>query len=127
MRFWEPRKTSGVRGLSLFGGALDGFDDFVVARAAAEVAGKIETDFFFAGSGVFFEQRFCLHDESRRADTTLQRGAFEEGTLHFVEVVSAGDAFNRFQAGTFSLDSQHQAAVDRTTVHLNGTRSAVAI
>ena len=111
----------------MFSGALDGFDDLVVAGAAAEVAGEVEADFFFAGCRVFFEQRFGLHDESRRADAALQSRAFEEGTLHFVEMVTAGDAFDRFQIGAFGFDGQDQATVDRPTVHLNGASSAVAV
>ena len=111
----------------MFGGVLNGFDDFVVAGAAAEVAGEVEADFFFAGRCVFFEQRFRLHDESRRADAALQSCAFQESILHFIKVVSAGDTFDRFQIGSFRFDGQDEATVDRATIHLHGTCSAVSV
>jgi hypothetical protein len=121
------KNVSGVGCLALFGSALDGFDDLVVASAAAEVAGQIEANLFFAGCRVFFEQRFGLHDETWRADPALQSRSFEESTLHFVEMVSASHAFDRLQVGAFRFHCQDEATVDRATVHLHGTRSAVAV
>src|SRR5688572_27584313 len=59
----------------------DGANDFVVAGAAAQVAGQPVAHLVFGGIWVLVEQRLGRHDETRGADTALQGRVFEKFLL----------------------------------------------
>ena len=113
--------------LPLSGGVLDGSDDFVVAGAAAEIAREVEADFVFGRLRVLGQEPFALHDEAGSADAALQRGSFEERLLDRVQPGRRGDAFDRANGRPFGLDGQHEAAIDRSAIHDDRARSAVAV
>src|SRR5437763_454287 len=87
---------------------LDGLDDFVISGAAAEIAGKTETDFLFGGVGVLGEQGARRDQEPRRADATLERCKFEEVALQGVEFVAIRHALYRLYLAAFGLGTEHQ-------------------
>jgi len=58
-----------------------GFENFVVSRAATEVAGHPFFDLIFGWFGVLVEQRFGRDDLSRRADTALEPAVLNKSLL----------------------------------------------
>src|SRR6266481_3929834 len=58
-----------------------GFENFVVSRAATEVAGHPFFDLILRGFGVLVEERFRGHDLSRRADPALEPAVLDKRLL----------------------------------------------
>src|SRR5207302_1768052 len=92
-------------GLHLFSGVLDGFDDVLVASAAADVAFQPFTDLGLCRIRVILQQLIRGHNHTRCAESTLQTMFLPERLL------------NRMQAALWSktLDSH-----DLTAIGLHG-------
>ena len=116
-----------VFGFSFLRCFLDGSDDFVIAGAAAEIIGKIKPNFMFARVRIFVEQGLGGYEKAWRTNTALQSGAFEETFLNFLQVSATREALDRFDLRAVGLNSQHDAAIDRYTVHDHGAGAAVAV
>jgi hypothetical protein len=106
---------------------LYGADDFVVAGAAAEIAGELEADVVFGGFGIFVEQGFGGHEEAGRANAALERGTFEEALLERVQVAVLGETLDRFDVRAFGFSRQNNAAIHGHTVHDDGAGPTVAV
>ena len=88
--------ATAARTAAALGGVLHGFHDFVVPGAAAQVSRQLESDFFFRGIRIVTQQSFRRHNESRRTNTALQGGIFQEGVLQWREAVFGVDSFDGF-------------------------------
>ncbi len=111
----------------LLGRRLNGADDLVVAGAAAEIAGELETDLVLAGIGVLVEQGLSRHQKARRANAALERGPFEEALLERVQVPWLGEAFDRLDPCSLGFNRQDNAAIDRDAAEHDRTGAAVAV
>src|SRR3546814_5977699 len=67
------------------GGRLDGLDDVVITRAAADVALQPLADLVFLGIGVLLQKVHGGHHHARRAEAALQPVMLAEGRLHGVQ------------------------------------------
>src|SRR5687768_17588454 len=71
---------------------LDGIDDVLVARAAAEVAGDRLADFSLGWLRVVVEEVDRRHDHARRAVAALEAVLFPEPFLQRVKPAVGGEA-----------------------------------
>ena len=106
---------------------LDSADDFVIAGAAAEVAGELEADFVLGGVRSLVEQGFGGDEEAGGANAALECSAFEEALLERMQVALLGQAFDGFDRRSFGFDAENDATVDRKAVHQHGASTAVAV
>src|SRR3546814_871932 len=67
------------------GGRLDGLDDVVITRAAADVALQPLADLVFLGIGVLLQKVHGGHHHARRAEAALQPVMLAEGRLPGVQ------------------------------------------
>ena len=65
---------------------LDGIENFLIASTAAKVPRHSDNNLFMVGFGVFIEQTFCRHNDTRRAYTALNALLFENGLLNRVKL-----------------------------------------
>src|SRR5262245_41533 len=68
------------------GGVLDGLDDVVVSRAAAEIALELVADLLLRGLRIPLEELGRRHDHAGCAEATLQPVLLPEGVLDGMEV-----------------------------------------
>src|ERR1700736_1693600 len=85
-RFGLRRGCRGRRGRELRGGLLHGFDDVLIAGAAAEVARQRVADRGFVGVGGVLEQDGGRHEHPRRAEAALETVAVPERLLQRVQL-----------------------------------------
>src|SRR5215469_10731578 len=90
-------------------GVEHGADDFVIAGAAAEIAGEPIARLFLSRILVLVEQRLRGDDEPRCAKATLQCGMLEELLLHRMQFVALGDALDRRDLAALGFGAEHQA------------------
>ena len=76
-------------------GVQHGFDDVVVAGAAAQVALEADPHLLLGGVRVLVEQVDALHDHPRRAEAALEAVALAEGLLHRVQLAVLGQPLDR--------------------------------
>src|SRR6185295_745025 len=94
----------------LGGSVLNGFDDVLVACAAAQVAGDAEADFVFGRILVFLQKAIRPHDHARGAEAALQSVHFTETFLQRVQrPVCSDHPFNRTDVRTVRLHHKHGA------------------
>ena len=113
----HPRKRRRHRsplldGLARSRGIEHGSHDFIVARAAAQVARQPVADLVFGRLRILVEQRFRRDQKAGRADSALKRGVFEEFLLQRVQAFRLRKPFDRVDAGRPAL-CDRQAAVCR--------------
>ena len=63
-------------------GELDGIDDLLVARAAAEITRQGLLDGCHIGIGILIQQGLGGHDHARRAETALDSAGQDESLLN---------------------------------------------
>src|SRR3989440_2617338 len=102
-----------------------GFDDVLVAGAAAQVAGQRPADVLLGGVGVLLEQRLGRHHHARRAEPALQPVLLPEAFLQRVQLAGGGQALDGADLVPVGLDSQHRAGLDRAPVDQHGAGAAV--
>src|ERR1019366_4862004 len=108
------------------GGIENGADDFVVAGAAAQVAGQPVAYLALSWVLVVIQQGLRGDDQPRRAETALQRRVLEELLLHRVQHVAGGDALDRDDVTALGLGGEHQAGTDQAAVDDDAAGGAVA-
>src|SRR5260370_31024594 len=81
----------------LGGRELNGFDNLVVARAAAQIARDALPDLVIGGAGVIFQKGAGAHHHARRAQAALPAVLLPEPFLERMELPSLGDAVPRLQ------------------------------
>src|SRR5260370_36293877 len=81
----------------LGGRELNGFDNLVVARAAAHIARDALPDLVIGGAGVIFQKGSGAPHHARRAEAALQAVPLPEPFLERMELTSLGGAFPRLQ------------------------------
>src|ERR1041384_5300962 len=108
----------------LLGGVLDGFDDLVVAGAAAQVARDAVADLGLARLRVAGEQRARRHQHAGRAEPALQAVLLPEALLQRVQRAAGGEALDGLDRRPVGLDREHGAALDRLAVEANRARAA---
>src|SRR5581483_8207594 len=90
--------------------------DFIIARAAAEIARHPFLDLLFARLGIFVEERFGGHDLARRADAALKAAVLDERLLQGVKLAVRGEPFNRLNMLAVAGDGESQARADQTAI-----------
>ena len=73
------------------------------------------------------QQRVRGHQETRRAETALQRMIFLERLLQRAERAIGRETFHRRELGLIRLYRQHQAGADRRAVMLHRATAAYAM
>src|SRR5882672_3600195 len=115
------------RRVELVSGVLDGFDDVLVAGAAAKIAGNAEANFFFARRRVLPQQPVGAHDHARRAEAALQSVHFTEALLQRVQrAVGIGHALDGANVGAIRLHREHGAGFHRLAVEIDRAGAAMA-
>src|SRR5512144_1676335 len=116
-----------ARSVELGGGVLNGLDDVLVARAAAEVTGNAEADLLFAGTGVLLQQPVGAHDHTGCTEAALQAVHLAEAFLQSMQcAVGVGHAFDGADVGAGRLHREHGARLHRSAVEVDGAGSAMA-
>src|SRR5713226_4073485 len=110
----------------LLGGVLNGLDDIVVARAAAEIAVELVPDLFLRRLGIALEELRRRHDHARRAEAALQPVLLPEGVLDRVQLAVLGHAFDRGDLRAVGLDGQHGAGLHGLAIQMDGAGPALA-
>src|SRR6202030_4406722 len=102
---------------SQLGGSIeDGADDFVIAGAAAEIAGEPVTRLVLCRIRIAVQQRLGSDQQARRADAALQRRMFQEFSLQRMQIVPTRHALDRLDRVALGLDGEYEARADQTAV-----------
>src|SRR5271168_4318043 len=102
---------------SQLGGSIkNGADDFVIAGAAAEIAGEPVPRLGICRVRITLKQRLGGDQQARRAEAALQRRMFQEFSLQRMQKVPARHALDRLDRVALGLDGEHQARADQTAV-----------
>src|SRR6185437_15821464 len=97
-----------------------------IGPAAAEVAAKPVLNFLKRRTWIPFEEGFCRHHESRRAEAALLRVMIDKGLLNGMKLARLTQAFNGGDLPALGVDGQHRAGVHRLVVHQHGASAAGA-
>src|SRR5436190_18227255 len=108
------------------GGVLDGLDDVVVARAAAEVALELVANLLLRGLGIALDELRRRHDHAGSAEAALQAVLLPEAFLDRVELAVLGHPFDGRDLGAVGLDRKHGAGLHRLALEMNGAGAALA-
>src|SRR6266478_8396286 len=108
------------------GGVLNGLDDIVVARAAAEVALELMANLVFRRLGVALNELCRRHDHARGAEPALQAVLLPEAFLDGVELAVLGHPFDGPDLGAVGLHRQHGTGLHRLAVEMDGAGAALA-
>jgi hypothetical protein len=93
-------------------GSENGFDNVVVARAAAKVSFETQTDLFLGWVRVLLQQGNRSHNHARCAVAALKAVIFTERFLHRVErAIGSGKALDRRDRGPVGLNGKNRAAL----------------
>jgi hypothetical protein len=101
-----------------------GVDDFLVARAAAQVAFQAALDAGRVGMLVFRQQVVGLHHHARRAEAALHRAVFDEGFAQRFAARLVGEPLDGDDIAPGTIDGEHQAGVQRHAIDLDGAGAA---
>ena len=107
-------------------GELHGFDDLLVAGAAAQVTAQGVFDLRDRGLRVLVQQRLGGHDHAGGAEPALDRAGQNEGLLDEMRVVGGSQALHRDDVGTFQVGHPGQARPHRLAVHYHRAGAALA-
>ncbi len=96
----------------------DGFDNVMIAGAAADIAFQTIADLLFGEAfGVRFDQIDRAHHHAGGAKAALQAVMFAEHFLHRVQrAVGGGEAFDGGDVDPFGLDGEHGARFHRFAI-----------
>src|SRR4029077_12912372 len=121
---FRPRGRTGYGRRERLGGRLDGLDDEVIARAAAEVPGQHLADLLARRRGPLAEERGGAHDDPGGAVATLEPVLGPESLLDRMPAVGGGEALDGGDALAVGLHRQHEAGAHRLPVEQDGARPA---
>src|SRR5581483_1179278 len=99
------------------GGLFDGFDDLVVARAAAQVAHHPVLDLVLGWVGILLEERVGGHVLARRADAALEAAVFQEALLNGRQLPILCEALDGADLGAIGQGREHEARADHLSVN----------
>ena len=91
-------------------------DDFIVAGTAAQISSQPVSDFMFRRIWVLIKECFRTHDETRGANTALERGVFKESILDRMQFVGFSKPFNGLDRFALSFYTQDEARIDESAV-----------
>src|SRR5262245_19502813 len=103
-------------------------DDVLIAGAAAEVRGDSVSYLGFVGLRMVAQERGERHQQTGRAESTLQSvRVFERGLKRIERSVRRGETFDRVNLVAVRLDGEHDAGPRRLAVEENRARAADAV
>ena len=97
-------------------GKLDGLDDLLVARAAAEITRQGLLDGLHIGIGIRIQQGLGGHDHPRRTETALDGAGQDESLLDEVRILRCAQPLDADDIGTFQFHHLGEAGTDRLAV-----------
>jgi hypothetical protein len=107
---------------------LDGVDDLVVAGASAGVASEVFAYRCSITVRICCGQLGNAHEETRRAESTLQSMTILEGLLDRMEwFVVVGQRLDRVDSASVDLDCERQARAGRLSVDVDRARTAIPV
>src|SRR5207248_2520953 len=101
-----------------------GFDDVLVAGAAAQVAGQRPAHVLLGRVGVLVEERLGGQHHARRAEPALQTVLLPEALLQRMKLAGGGQALDGADLVPVDLDGQHGAGLHRAPVDQHGAGAA---
>src|SRR5262249_15178018 len=101
-------------------GIEDGFEDPLVARAAADVAAHVVLHLVGRRLRIVGEQRHRRHDHAAGAEAALERAVLDERLLDRMEILAAREALDRTDASAARLEREDGTGTDRTIVQQDG-------
>src|ERR1700733_4384243 len=117
----------GLRDLHAAGGVEHGFDDVVIAGAAADVALELLAQRHLVEiRSMAVDDVDRRHDHARRTVTALQPMIVAEGGLHRMQFVALWDPLDGGDAGSVGLSHQYRAGLHRPSVDMNRAGAALA-
>src|SRR5215813_8736439 len=125
MRFWSCGRGGVPPHLS--DRAAHGLDDVLIAGAAAQIGRQKIENIVVREVGVGLQRIHGQHQETRGAEPALKRVVLDECTLHGMQLIAIGEAFDRANALALGLDREHQAGSDRLVIEDHGTCPAYAV
>jgi len=105
---------------------LNGDDDAGVGTAAADISLQGLHDFWFAGIGIFLEQRDAADNHSGSAIGALERALIEKSLLHRMELAVLFEAFDGEDGFSFRIANGKLAGAARRAVQQNSAGAALA-
>jgi hypothetical protein len=99
---------------------MNGFEDFCVASAPAEIAGERVLDIVIRRFGVPFEQSLGSEYHPRRAEPALDRSPIYKGPLDGMEIFAGSQSLNGQDIGSIGFQSQGQARTYGMAVQQHG-------
>src|SRR5581483_8150503 len=105
-----------------------GSDDRAVSSAPADIPREDVTDIRFGGHRICGKKLYECHQDSRRAEATLEPMIIVEGRLQWMKLtIRACKRLNCGDRVFMCLDGQHQAAPGAVTVDQHRTRTTHAV
>src|SRR6266481_9359128 len=101
-----------------------GFQNLVIARAAAEVAGHPFFDLILGWFGVFVEERFSSHNLTGCTDPALEPAVFNESLLQWMKLTILCEPFDGFDILALASDGKCQTRTYDTAVDDHTTSPA---
>lgn len=131
VRFVREGKSRSRTGLhraaaSLLRRVLNGLDDVLIARAAAEISLERMADLALGRVRIPIEERASGHDHAWSAVAALEAMHLPEAHLDIAVFTVRGHALDCGQVTTIGLDRQQGATLDRQPVQVDGAGSALA-
>src|SRR6266702_4601388 len=98
-----------------------------VGAAAADVARHGVLDVFVAGADWLLEQGDGAHDLATGAVAALVAVMLNKSSLHGMQIAGLTEAFDGGDLVTLVHQSKGETAVDAPSIHMHGTRAALAM
>src|ERR1700722_9504676 len=105
-----------------------GYDDVLIAGAAAQIAGNTDADVFLGRVGIVAQELDQRGQNARRAEAALQAVMLVECLLQRMQGLRVGcDTLDRHDLVAVGLHREHQARSRRIAVEQNGAGAAHAV
>ena len=108
-------------------GQLHGFDDFLVAGAAAQVARQRLFNCFFVRIRILVQQHLGSHDHARRAESALYRPGKNKGFLQQVGILRRSQSLDADNIRSFQRTYFGDTGTDGFAVDDHGTGAALSL
>jgi hypothetical protein len=119
--------SAGFRGLSRLLKLTDlcyAITDFLVACAAAEIAGECLADLVSGGIRVFVQQVNGSHQDARGTDSTLSCAVFNEGVAQPAILFILGESFNCSDLSAVDLQNRNKTTIYQYSIKQNSAGAA---
>src|ERR1043166_682171 len=103
---------------------LYGFDDFVIACAAAEIAHHPILDFVFVGFGIVLQQSRSRHHLARSTNAALKSTVLDETFLDRIELAVFRQPFDGGKILAVDHYRECYARTDHVAIHQHGASAA---